>query len=271
MAQGNQKGVRLSRLLEQHFYHWEKVVIGDGLNAIICAHKTNSHILCNTLVRIFPYDTCSADRTVGRLKLPLYEELAYDLSFKGRHPFVDRIASIRVNLEESILAVTTKNSRTFKIKFNVLRVFDDENVSGLPDGLSEIIQYRVLDWFNVRSGAKHKHDELESASDFVKHIFFYPSDRIDGNHDKKDLVCESYMTKDELYDVNYSDTIVRLKTIDMMKEAGIRGTSNGKNKHLSIRLELREREVIPIKSYKKVEYNNLIFDNRTDEELYKLL
>ena len=26
-----------------------------------------------------------------------------------------------------------------------------------------------------------------------------------------------------------------------------------------------------IKSYKKVEYNNLIFDNRTDEELYKLL
>ena len=57
----------------------------------------------------------------------------------------------------------------------------------------------------------------------------------------------------------------------MMKEAGIKGTSNGKNKNLSIKLELREREVIPIKNYRRVEYNNLIIDDRTDEELYKLL
>jgi hypothetical protein len=261
----------LSRLLEQHFYHWDKVVIGGGLNAIICAHKTSSYIICNTLVRIFPYDTCSAGRPLGRLKLDLYEELAYDLALKGKHPFVDRVSSVRVNLEESTLRVTTKRSRSFKVKFNQLHVFDDENIHGLPSRLSDIDQYRVLDWFDVRSGAKHECENLHSDTDFVRNIFFYPSERVSGNHDKKDLVCESYLTREQLHDVDYSDTIVRLKATNMMKEAGIKGTSNGKNKNLSIKLELREREVIPIKNYKRVEYNNLIIDDRTDEELYKLL
>ena len=251
------------------------MVIGGGLNAIICAHKTNSHVICNTLVRIFPYDTCSTGRSLGRLddnlKLPLYERLAYELSFKGKHPFVDRVASLRLDLEDSTLMITTKNSRSFNIKFKELRVFDDENVHGLPSDMSKIEYYRVLDWFNVRSGMRHEHDRLESTSDFVRRILFYPSDRIDGNHDKKDLVCESYMTKEQLHDVDYSDAIVRLKTINMMKEAGIKGTSNGKNKNLSIRLELREREVVPVKSYKKLEYNNVVFDSRTDEELLGLL
>lgn len=261
----------MSRLLEQHFYHWDKVVIGGGLNAIICAHKTSSYIICNTLVRIFPYDTCSVGRPLGRLKLDLYEELAYELALDGKHPFVDRVSSIRVNLEESALKVVTKRSRSFKIKFNQLHVFDDENVHGLPSRLADITQYRVLDWFNVRSGAKHNHERLKSEGDFVKNIFFHSSDRMNGNHNKKDLVCESLMTREQLYNVDYSDTIVRLKAANMMKEAGIKGTSNGKNKHLSIKLELREREVIPIKNYKRVEYNNLIIDDRTDEELYKLL
>jgi hypothetical protein len=261
----------LSRLLEQHFYHWDKVVIGGGLNAIICAHKTSSYIICNTLVRIFPYDTCSADRNLGRLKLGLYEELAYELALSGKHPFVDRVGSIRVNLEESTLKVITKRSRAFKVKFDQLHIFDDENVHGLPSRLSDTTQYRVLDWFNVRSGAKHDCERLESDEDFVKNIFFYPSNRVSGNHNKKDLVCESLMTREQLHDVDYSDTIVRLKATSMMKEAGIKGTSNGKNKHLSIKLELREREVIPIKNYKRIEYNNLIIDDRTDEELYKLL
>jgi len=258
-------------LLEQHFYHWDKVVIGGGLNAIICAHKTSSYIICNTLVRIFPYDTCSTGRALGRLKLDLYEELAYDLALKGRHPFVDRVSSVRVNLEESTLRVVTKRSRAFKIKFNQLHVFDDEGVHGLPSRLSDIERYRVLDWFDVRSGAKHGCEKLHSDTDFVKNIFFYPSKRVSGNRDKKDLVCESYLTREQLYDIDYSDTIVRLKATNMMKKAGIKGTSNGKNKNLSIKLELREREVIPIKNYKRVEYNNLIIDDRTDEELYKLL
>ena len=261
----------MSRLLEQHFYHWDTVVIGGGLNAIICAHKTNSYIICNTLVRIFPYDTCSAGRALGRLKLDLYEELAYKLALDGKHPFVDRVSSVRINLEESTLKVVTKRSRSFSIRFNHLHVFDDENVHGLPSKLSGVAKYRVLDWFDVRSGAKHEHERLESGEDFVKNIFFYPSNRVSGNHNKKDLVCESYMTSEQLHYVDYSDTIVRLKATSMMKEAGIKGTSNGKNKNLSIKLELREREVIPVKNYKRVEYNNLIIDDRTDEELYKLL
>ena len=157
------------------------------------------------------------------------------------------------------------------MKFNQLHVFDDENIHGLPSRLSDIDQYRVLDWFDVRSGAKHECENLHSDTDFVRNIFFYPSERVSGNHDKKDLVCESYLTREQLHDVDYSDTIVRLKATNRMKEAGIKGTSNGKNKNLSIKLELREREVIPIKNYKRVEYNNLIIDDRTDEELYKLL
>ena len=93
------------------------------------------------------------------------------------------------------------------------------------------------------------------------------SERIDGNTQYKDLVSKSTLSKEQLHHPDYSDSMSRLKTIAMMKEAGIKGTSNGSSQHLPIRIELYRREVQPNKEFDFVLQNNIIVDNRTDEQV----
>jgi hypothetical protein len=170
--------------------------------------------------------------------------------------------------EENRLNVITKNGYVSKCTFDKLRLFDIANVSGVSfDEETRVERYRVLDWFNVRSGMKHEHDSISSDEDFCNKIYFYISKRIDGNKDKKDLVAESFMSEQQLSDFDYSDTIARIKTTSLMKQAGIKGTGNGAGRNLPIKLELSRREVRGIKSSRYVEDGNIIFDNRSAKEL----
>ena len=140
----------------------------------------------------------------------------------------DKAESIR--LDNDILKISTSDARLIKIQYKKLLIFEEEQVDNLP--MSKKLQdkqYEVLDWFNVRSGMKHDHETIEDASDFVKCIRFYPSDRISGNHDKKDLVAFSYMVEDDINKFEYSPTYVRFKAEKMLKDAGIRGQRNGRN------------------------------------------
>ena len=112
-------------------------------------------------------------------------------------------------------------------------------------------KYMVLDWMNVRSGMVHQYDSIEGTSDFVSSIHFYPSERIDGNHDKKDLVAVSYLTKEELNNYEYSDTYARFKILDDMRALGIRGARNGRDtknpqnyKYYAVKIESNKREVL---------------------------
>jgi len=91
------------------------------------------------------------------------------------------------------------------------------------------------------------------TGDFVREIHFYPSDRIAGNHDKKDLVSFSYLTEEEYRSPEYSSVLIKYKILNWMKGAGIRGQSNGrdpndptKKKHYAIRIEHARRQVIDI-------------------------
>jgi len=138
-------------------------------------------------------------------------------------------------------------SRQF-LRFSNLRVFDTDNVHGLPFPDFEIEKYRVFDWFAVKSGMKHNHDHFYDDSEFVKKIYFYLSPRIAGNKQYKDLVAESFLTKKQLNDIEYSDSISRLKILHIMRNAGIKGTGHGNGYNLPLRIELQKREILPIKS-----------------------
>ena len=54
----------------------------------------------------------------------------------------------------------------------------------------------------------HSYDYFETSSNFVKELYFYPSMRIDGVSDKKDLVAVSYLEKEELNDFDYSMVLI---------------------------------------------------------------
>jgi hypothetical protein len=226
------------------------------------------------VVRIFPYDTIDHPVSLGptrfasgAFRLNVFEEASHIMAMQGRDFMGREIESISVNLDENRISVSSKYFRLKNFRYSALTVFDTENIRGLPFEESEIEKYRVFDWFNVRSGTKHDHDFLESESDFAKKIHFYLSPRIDGNKYKKDLVVESFLTKEQLYDVDYSDSLSRLKTLSMMRAAGIKGTPNGAGKNLSLKIELAKREVFPIKKFSKKQKNNVILDNRHFSEV----
>ena len=241
-------------MLRDHVYNFDSVVVGSKLDAIIYAHKTSSHILFNNLATIFPFDALIHEVDLGDIKfdkgtseLEVWEYLSYSLNSRGLHPFGEKLDSIRVNLDENEISMSSKFFSGQKLRFSTLHIFDTDNVHGLPFPDFEIEKYRVFDWYAVKSGTKHEYDYLYDDSEFVKKIHFYISPRIHGNRQYKDLVAESFLTKRQLNDVDYSDSISRLKILQMMKDAGIKGTGHGNGYNLPLRIELQKREVLPIK------------------------
>ncbi len=102
----------------------------------------------------------------------------------------------------------------------------------------------------------HDHEFFKTDDNLVKEVYFYPSERIDGNHTKKkDLVSISYLNSSQLQDFEYSDTYVKFKVTDMMKKAGIGGRKCGGNNQYALKLEVDRREVIKAKmhTYKNTE------------------
>jgi hypothetical protein len=119
----------------------------------------------------------------------------------------------------------------------------------MPAVLDPCEEYRVADWFDVRSGMKHGESKLmEPSEDFVRNIYFYPSARLDGNHiDKKDLCSESFLHESALDDFEHSPTYARFKILEAMTSMGIRGSrnglgSNGKPKYYALKIEFDRRE-----------------------------
>ena len=117
----------------------------------------------------------------------------------------------------------------------------------------------------VKSGMKHEYDLIYDKADFVNELIFYPSERIDGEHNLKDVVGVSYLSKEQLDDFEYSDINARFKTLYMMKQAGIKGARNGRDmkdktkyKYYSVKLETVSRDIVGPKNLYE-SYDNISF------------
>jgi len=284
-----------SKLRDIHI-EYDKVVIGSSLEALVYCYLNNVPFVCSQLSSPFRFEYFNWDddlsifgakniahpvksnlgeTTRGIDKLWLWERLFFYLSVAGLCPLSDKATSLRIS--DNIIKATTPNARMAKIHFNELIVFDDTSVLGL--GVPEIKDkiYTVYDWFDVRSGMKHEYDRLEDTTDFVNHILFYPSQRVEGNHHFKDVVAVSYLTKEMIDLFEYSDINARFKTFYMMKKAGIKGARNGRDmldknryKYYSIKIENDRREIIKkLKKYNSSE--RYIFNYESVDAIIKTL
>lgn len=263
-------------MLKHHSYKWEEIVIGENLNAITYANYHSAKILSLHEPTILPFDKFDSsvnlglmDISPGELKYDVVRKLTFDAALAGLHPFAGNLASVAIDPQSHLLKAVTKSGATIEIKYENLRIFNPEGVLGIPAEINDrIINYSVYDWFDVRSGTKHDFLSLEDPDDFfVKKIYFYLSERIDGNIMYKDLVAESTLSREQIHHPDYSDSLSRLKTMAMMKESGIKGTANGGTQHLPIKLELYRREIVPNKMFDFVHKENIIIDNRTGEQI----
>jgi len=248
-------------------YTLDEVAIGSGLNAAAYSYISSVPLIINRSKSPFEHEylspkvalskvglnnipstlkTPTGEHEVGLSEFDAWRYVVYMLSLGGLCSLADRTESIRIQGEQVV--VTSSSSRVLRINFKKLLIFDPEGVEGLSEAVKIHDRVSVYDWINVRSGMVHDYDRIESSSDFVKYIHFYPSDRVDGNHDRKDLVAVSNMSEEDLKDYRYSDTYVRFKVKEMMKVSGIKGKKNGfdykgDQKFVDVKLEPSRREV----------------------------
>ena len=237
--------------MRNHRYDFSEVVVGHSLSAVMYAYKNKIPLILNSRKKPFPFDE------VEEVELPEIQlkttnaETAWSFvvlehALSGLVPFGTSIDSIR--FEENQMSVSLGGAFSVRVGFEKCYMFNDDNV--IIDG-GEIEkqerQYRVFDWFNVRSGAKHDIDLLKTQDSFVNKVYFYKSERVDGNKNIRDCVSESHMTHEDLNSFDSSPTIARFKIEKLMKDNGIKGsrdgkTSKGKQKFTSIKLEPSHRE-----------------------------
>jgi hypothetical protein len=163
---------------------------------------------------------------VGLPKKLLWERLLFVISLAGRAPLSTLCENIRHNGES--LICSNEYSKIAEVKFQKAYYFGDENCSGLV-GEKTLANpsYMCYDWIAFNRGGKHEIDLIETTDNFVHQIWFYPTDRVDGNSPVKDACLVSTLTQEQLLDFNYSQTMARFKMIAEMRDRGMRGPFNG--------------------------------------------
>ena len=149
-------------------------------------------------------------------------------------PFLDKPVNIRVfPSEKRIKVVTEKN--TLVVQYEGLYVFDTEGVSGV-DMPRDLSCYRVVDWFDCKGLYDLDISEINTNDDFVRKIKLFPTTRVDGDQKYMDLLCESFLSEEQLKSFDYSDTMSRFKVVDLLNKHGAD----------KVKMTLWKRDVYPI-------------------------
>lgn len=245
--------------LRDFTYEFKHVVVGGDLRATTYAYTRNLPLLINVFKEPYPWEESRQ----------LQENMLFAMSLVGKVPLANKASVVR--FDGNTIHVSTEDARTIRIKFDKATIFDTENVLGLPPPKTiSDTKLMVVDWFMVHNGGLHDVDVIESDGDFVQQLFFYRSDR--NNFKKtKDAVAVSYMTREQLRDPEYSDTIVRFKVLELMKANGIhgpkKGMREGKQRYHPIELEIDDREIRIIEMDKFKDTSNLKFNYQSLDKI----
>lgn len=218
-------------------YHYDEIVIGGNLNALSYSYLNDTPIIINKSEPPHRFEVCDS-----KSSLALWNKLFFVLSLKGLNLVGNKSNSVRIKDEE--IVVSTKDARVVKFTYKKITVFDNENTTGLPPIKEENDQFIVLDWITAYSCELHSHNYIKTDDNLVNEIYFYPTERMDGNHSKiKDMVALSHLSKKQLEDFEYSDTYVKFKTKSILKNLGLRGIKCGGGKRRALLLEIEKREI----------------------------
>ena len=172
---------------------------------------------------------------VGHRKELLWERLLFLLSLRGNAPALGLCHSLRY--DGSRLVCSNEYSKILEVSFGECIYFGDSKSFGLVQQKKLANgHYLCYDYIAFNKGGKHEIDYINTNDEFVSEIWFYPSDRIDGNTAVKDACVVSKLTQPQLTNFSYSETMAKFKMISDMESRGMKGlfngySTNGKPKH----------------------------------------
>ena len=234
--------------MKDHVYRYDTLVCGSGINTLLYCFYTTSPLIIINQCNVFHFETIKGDFSfLGLsnkevLSAELWNRLYMILSLSGK--IVNPIPTQNIRMDRGKLVYITDGNRKITAEYNKILNFEKEREECM-----------VYDWFAVKSGGKHNFEKLKDPENFfVQLLRFHPSLR-KNVRGIKDVIAVSKVKKSYITDFDHSETMARLKATKMMKQAGIRGRSNGTSKrgyklHYAIKLEHSHREVVPKVKYR---------------------
>ena len=230
------------------------MIIGNTLESLFYAWRTQQRIILVDPTYVFRYDDKYQNYDFSFINArdakEMWVNLCFAMSFSSLLLFPNNVKSLRET--EYGLNVFTKGSKAREVFTDNVQYFDQK-----VDDL-----YDIYDFFDTRLMKPHKKHQITDNDNFVKKINFYVSPRGDKGT-TKDLVASSIMSREQLFNPDWGNGIVKLKVLRMLASEGITG-------HLSVRT--------PKKTYykkPKIEFYKRIVSERwepqmTFDEIYNM-
>ena len=276
-------------------FEYDKIVVGSSLEAVLFAFNNCCPILFTNPERPFRFDflshaydmasfkipdmrksltTFEGDKEVGTPKELLWERLLFLLSLDGNVPLSNLCHNIRYDGDRVVCS--NEYSKIMELKFKECHYFGDSFSTGFVEekSLDENV-YLCYDYIGFNKGGKHDVDYIYTGDDFVSEIWFYSSDRIDGNTPVRDACAVSELTESQLLDFDYSETMSRFKVVHEMESRGMKGafahdyTKSGKPKHYKFRTTCIGRKTHKRRTAEKPQTANVKVAQHSEDDLLK--
>ena len=232
-------------------FKYQNIVVGSSLSALLFALKNDYPVFFAEERRPFRFDYLEPETNLAFLNIParptkslttlgkqlavgeskeiLWERLIFLMSLRGKAPLSNLCHSIRYDGDRVVCS--NKYGKIMEFLFDNCYYFGDDGATGFIEKTNlDEETYLCYDYIAFNSGGKHEIDFIHTGDDFVSEIWFYSSDRIDGNTPVRDACAVSKLTKQQLLDFDFSQTMARFKTMQHMKDNGMRGKLNGYTK-----------------------------------------
>src|SRR3990167_2662527 len=284
--------------LMKHQYHYEYLVIGSSLSAVIYSYLNNVPLLLSNynppqLFDFFDKRVLTKNVNIrnkkhilknmngeevefGISKLEVYERIIFTLSISGMIKMVPQYIN-QIELEDNnTLKITTNKHRIFRITYDNLFLFDDDKIINLPVPEKRYNSLRCIDWFDTVKYIKRGFNIIRTSFDFcdnepektLNKIYFYCRVRADNTFGTKQIICISLPTVEEYENEqgDYTHFTIKLYAQDFIN----RNTAiEIKKIARKIKLEHKFRIVQPIdkNQYAFNKDSNITQMNITEEDL----
>jgi len=205
------------------------ITIGGSLDALQWAYQHGTRLIINKHSFPPPYEPSDKKLAWGLLY--------YKLMMDGKIIGGDYVNAIRIDDDDIIVAC--RNNIINRIAYDKVTLFNDENVMGLPDQVKETDHYVVTDaMYAVSFVFKDDCFTLKTGDELVSEIHIHK----DYVNSPAKIAVVSNLSKKQLHDFNFSDTMAKFKTETLLKQSGFMGSFNSRDE---IVLEVQERTIQP--------------------------
>lgn len=250
----------------------DKLTIGSSLESAVYALLNDTYFLPTLKFGPMFYEEVEHKFLLTESKELTWSRINLMLALSGKLLNYQNIQSIRVS--ENLLKVSADQG-VFKYHFGICNIFDPTNIQ-LDNEVSEEAptKFIVYDDFEISVlGGKHKYLEPKLSNEgLAGEIYYYTSDRVDGASYVTDCVAQSLLTREQLHDVDYSDSMVRFAVSRHLTSIGIYGSfmdtyKSGKPKYRKPKIVHRKRVVIEQEMNKYVDSESIKFLHLSTEEI----